>query len=367
MRWLLEKSSDLLFARLALARQAVAARPYAPELAATLGRALIDTKQFVEAEEPLRTAIAARPDDPELRVMLARCLLVKWHLREAEQELDTARALRPDDPAQQALREALGRRRQRQQFEAQLEGDPQSVVAVCHDFLGRHPGDTNALYNLIAGLVRAGRPEEARSLVSLDRDVDVSTLPVPAGFGGRPEFLAALKSEILNNPTLVRDPTGKATRGGLQTGSLLIGKCPAVKALLDAFRGYIDRHAADLGEGPWTGGRPDIAKITAWAVVYERMGMQKSHYHPSGWLSGVFYVAGTQGPDGKYPGPLVVGADSAYAGEGPWLPREIEPKPGQLVLFPSFVPHQTRPFEQNGERIVVAFDVVPADAPPDGD
>jgi hypothetical protein len=38
--------------------------------------------------------------------------------------------------------------------------------------------------------------------------------------------------------------------------------------------------------------------------------------------------------------------------------REIEPKPGQLVLFPSWMWHGTVPFAA-GERLTVAFDVRP--------
>ena len=36
----------------------------------------------------------------------------------------------------------------------------------------------------------------------------------------------------------------------------------------------------------------------------------------------------------------------------------IEPKPGRLFLFPSYIFHGTRPFA-GGERLTVAFDLVP--------
>jgi hypothetical protein len=36
----------------------------------------------------------------------------------------------------------------------------------------------------------------------------------------------------------------------------------------------------------------------------------------------------------------------------------VEPKPGRLVLFPSFLFHGTRPFA-SGERLTIAFDLVP--------
>jgi predicted 2-oxoglutarate/Fe(II)-dependent dioxygenase YbiX len=37
----------------------------------------------------------------------------------------------------------------------------------------------------------------------------------------------------------------------------------------------------------------------------------------------------------------------------------FEPKPGRLVLFPSFLFHGTRPFT-GGERLTVAFDLTAA-------
>jgi hypothetical protein len=38
--------------------------------------------------------------------------------------------------------------------------------------------------------------------------------------------------------------------------------------------------------------------------------------------------------------------------------RKVEPRPGQLVLFPSWMWHGTLPFA-SGERLTVAFDVAP--------
>jgi hypothetical protein len=38
--------------------------------------------------------------------------------------------------------------------------------------------------------------------------------------------------------------------------------------------------------------------------------------------------------------------------------RVVDPRPGQLVLFPSYLWHGTQPFESSGERITVAFDLL---------
>ena len=42
--------------------------------------------------------------------------------------------------------------------------------------------------------------------------------------------------------------------------------------------------------------------------------------------------------------------------------RTVEPEPGRLVLFPSYMWHGTRPFAE-GERMTVAFDVARLPSP----
>ena len=107
---------------------------------------------------------------------------------------------------------------------------------------------------------------------------------------------------------------------------------------------------------------PEQVKLQAWAVVYGRDGRQESHRHPSGWISGVFYVAGTpDGVSGHYDGALRLGVlPDGTPFEPPWGVRNIEPVPGRLVLFPSSMPHATAPPGSNDARITVAFDVLPA-------
>ncbi|MEI9996940.1 MAG: putative 2OG-Fe(II) oxygenase [Rhizomicrobium sp.] len=86
------------------------------------------------------------------------------------------------------------------------------------------------------------------------------------------------------------------------------------------------------------------------------------HGHPGGWISGVYYVDAPRLPgENAYRGALIVGAiDTKQHGfEPPWGTRAIEPVPGRLVLFPSYVSHATEPTGIDGARISVAFDVVP--------
>ena len=58
---------------------------------------------------------------------------------------------------------------------------------------------------------------------------------------------------------------------------------------------------------------------------------------------------------------LRVGMLPDWAGvEPPWGIHTFEPVPGTLIMFPSFVPHETVPPGDEAERMSVAFDVTAA-------
>ena len=45
------------------------------------------------------------------------------------------------------------------------------------------------------------------------------------------------------------------------------------------------------------------------------------------------------------------------AGRSAGATERIRPKPGKLVMFPSWVFHQVRPYHGNAERISIAFNL----------
>ena len=45
---------------------------------------------------------------------------------------------------------------------------------------------------------------------------------------------------------------------------------------------------------------------------------------------------------------------------GAYLTRTVAPAEGTMVLFPSYLWHNTIPFESEHERISISFDVFPA-------
>ena len=98
--------------------------------------------------------------------------------------------------------------------------------------------------------------------------------------------------------------------------------------------------------------------LRIWGTLLAPGGHQLPHLHPLAWLSGVYYV---EVPPG-------LGDDGAleFGEPPPRVTARVEPerrrvgaRPGRLVVFPSWFWHRTLPFAQPGERISVAFDVMP--------
>jgi hypothetical protein len=106
----------------------------------------------------------------------------------------------------------------------------------------------------------------------------------------------------------------------------------------------------------------------AWFHVTRRGGFFALHNHPMASWSGVYCVSQGQHDADKpssgqlcFVNPAVAGAMYVDAGTesikgayGDHI-RAMQLEPGQLVLFPSWVMHDVKPFEGEGERITIAF------------
>ena len=165
-------------------------------------------------------------------------------------------------------------------------------------------------------------------------------------------------------------PLAQSLRGGTQTdGHLFQLIDPTIVQLREAIREAVREHVARLPESdprhPLLA--PPRAPITfsgAWSVRLQAGGFHANHVHPMGWISSALYIV--LPPDlGKKDeaGWLTLGEprSTSFPLDVPPM-RLVEPKPGRLVLFPSWMWHGTRPFGE-GERLTVAFDVAVPVAP----
>jgi len=385
MKW--QDEPQLKISQLAvLARQAMVAAPDQPSVWLGLGRAFQQQGCHREALDLLDQAVARMPASAELRLSLAEAALAAGRFEAALEHVGVALRLEPENPSARSLRFALlyktaqwdGLERLAEEIArlnpsepypyevwARKAGTPEALRHLldrCEAALATGLLCTNAVYFKALALAKLGRDEEARDALSIESLVEVRDLPTPEGFATDESFRDALAKEILLNPTLVADPRGKATRGGRQTQALRQPDAPAVASLIRQIKAAIDEYGECLPpEAGLALVRPALAHLDAWAVVYGAEGQQTPHRHPRSWVSGVYYAGAPRQPgEPAYRGSLQLGVLPERDGIAPpWGTREIEPVPGRLVIFPSYVPHATQATGIDGARISVAFDVVP--------
>lgn len=105
---------------------------------------------------------------------------------------------------------------------------------------------------------------------------------------------------------------------------------------------------------------PNSYNISGWLVSMQSGGKLEPHMHDIGWLTGSIYI--NVPPKSKTDnGNLVLCLDDKenLIGFDKDHERIINVKTGSLCLFPSSLHHYTIPFEEEENRIVLAFDIIP--------
>jgi uncharacterized protein (TIGR02466 family) len=105
-------------------------------------------------------------------------------------------------------------------------------------------------------------------------------------------------------------------------------------------------------------------RLDGWANVTRHGGYNTVHCHPGAYWSGVYYVSnGEPETDRPQNGKLEfvdprAGINQVYLKgtifEGRYI---VEPTPGMMAMFPSWLQHFVHPYFGTGERISIAFNV----------
>ncbi len=210
-----------------------------------------------------------------------------------------------------------------------------------------------------------GHPDHRR-LVRLDEHVRTYELPVPDGFRSLEAFNTAFLERLDGLRRFDTRHLNQSFRAGSQTPNNLTDvDDPVIQAYVRALDGPIRDYMAAIGAEP---GHPLTERNTGayafagmWSVRLEGGGRHLNHVHPRGWISSSYYAA--------TPPETASSADKAgwiKFGEPPFkTPRGaaaekwVQPRPGLLVLFPSFLWHGTEPIRDGSLRVTAPFDVVP--------
>jgi tetratricopeptide (TPR) repeat protein len=245
-------------------------------------------------------------------------------------------------------------------------GAAAEALALCERYLELSPANRKPLAYKAAALIELGRRDEAAVLLDFARLIEQRRIAPPPGHASVEAFNAALAAHIERHPSLAFEPPEKSTVGGSQTGELMQdggNVATQLGALIrDAIPGYMQRLRARLPQHPYVTQLPGRYRLATWAVVLRAAGHQGPHFHPDGYISGVYYVripaAVRDGRD--HAGWIEFGRTGDAIGnrEDPLIER-VKPEEGMLLLFPSYFYHRTLPFEGSEPRISLAFDVLP--------
>ena len=401
----------------ATCRGAMAIGGDAPETWLVLARALQAQSRFDEAEDAYRQALARRLGYGDaLRDMSQLIWMRDADLEAACAPLDAAIAASPDASMLRQIKARLleyageGERAYRTLVAGPLDGPGELAAAQsCLMLNARRALDhANRAAALAGGEVAAIMVTQAECLLALGKaeaalvpiealrareplnqhvlafhatawrmlgddrygpmyDYDAFVRPyrleTPQGWASLEAYLVDLARALHQLHTLKTHPVGQSLRGGSQTAAALTqSDDPAIRAFFQAIDKPIRDYMAAVGQGddPLRARNTGDYRIQgSWSVRLRPSGFHADHIHSNGWLSSACHIE----------------LPPAVAGEGregwlrfgapPGLPNlaaehHVQPQPGTLVLFPSYMWHGTQPFGGEASRLTLAFDVVPA-------
>jgi len=347
------RRGDLSEAQTILDRCAHAGGPPAP-LLLTKAKFLEAAGQGEQAAALLAMAADRLPDEIALVMAAGQAAMEQGNLDEAQRLAAMAEARLPDSPGvlNQAVIVHLAR------------GQADLALAKARKGLELAP-ENQSLWGWAATAARALGDPLYGQLYDYDAMVGAYEIEAPRGWTDLAAYLADLAAALNRIHLYETHPSSQSLRHGSQTTYRLTGSDdPAIKAFFKAIDAPIREHMAKMGEGidPVRSRRTGDYRIEgAWSVRLKPGGFHKDHFHPEGWLSSAFYV---ETPDSALDSAEKLGwirfGQPPFQTDPP-LPAEhfVRPKPGRLVLFPSYMWHGTVPFTTDERRLTIAFDAVP--------
>ena len=323
--------------------EALAAYPQAADLRREQIVALIHAEQWDEALKRIEQGRAAMGEQPVFAVNEAVIYAESGQTERAEELLDQLRDMQDGTVQVRRLRHFL------------RSGRPEQAGEILDAWLGRPEAYMFWPYaSIVWRMIDRPRWEWLEGDEGFVGVYDIADRLPP---------LDVLADTLRRLHTLSGHPLDQSLRGGTQTdGDLFKRIDPVLVQLREAIRTTVAEHVAKFPppdpRHPLLGPRRDGIRFEgAWSVRLRSRGFHANHVHPAGWISSALYIALPPDLGQNEAGYLTLGdpRSSCFDVDVPPF-RVVEPKPGRLALFPSYMWHGTKPFGE-GERLTVAFDV----------
>jgi Flp pilus assembly protein TadD len=310
------------------------------------------------AAESILRDVLQQEDLPDARSALAEVLHEGGRLEEAETHMLQAAGEKPNDPKflENLVVILLAR------------GRPQDAVSFIQAQRARAPHDQGWLAYEATAARLLGHPRY-QELYDYARFVRVYDLEPPQGWSSMHELNVALSTALAERHPFKNHPLDQSLRHGSQTArSLLTDADVAIQAILLAFKDPIEDYRAAMGmdpRHPLTKRNVGPATYTgAWSVQLRREGFHVNHFHPQGWISSAYYVATPpEVEDVSLKSGWIKFGETRFPVPGATPELFVQPRPGRLVLFPSYMWHGTNPIHGDVPRLTIAFDVAPSNTP----
>ncbi len=244
------------------------------------------------------------------------------------------------------------------------QGRAAEVLAYADAWLDHGPPTSGIIASQILAHAQLGHIQQALDLQGLPRFMRQYQPDPPPGWPTLEAFNLDLAAEIANHPSIRSRVEGTSSRKTNHVPQPDLARSHVYHAFQQMIQREIAAYVAALPpdtDHPFLRMRQPAGTLANWCVLTEGEGHERWHQHP-GWLSGTYYV---QVPDHIASGSGLEGCIAFGLPEATATPQNINlfgetlcrPRPGLLVLFPSYVHHRTYPHHGPGQRICCAFDV----------
>lgn len=311
---------------------------------------LINAEQFDLVQRAVPHCLDICKDHAYFQMFRARYYRLTNDLSSAEECIAKAKKLAPA-PTPSNVENERG-------YIALASGDTKKALSVYKALQRREPDDQGWWTLYSTALKASGKWNEYTTLCNYEL---IMTRQIESDKPA--DFLNRLTHVLEDMHSTARHPIGQSLRNGTQTFNDIFDDS---NAIIQELKHWIHEQAIRMtGEHTVNRYHPFLRYVgdkidfnASWSVNLTQGGFHTSHFHPKGWLSGVFYVDVPEAIEHGGEGWLQFGRPEISQ-----LPLDpdfvVKPETGLLVLFPSFMWHGTLPFSRGKRRMTVAFDLVP--------